>query len=264
LLKPLHGKMRTANACRFHAHAAPSSRACLQPLTDLADLLLLLHGSGQKHKCLIWSSTWLIGLTQRAKFQAFHQSWCTTCLQGLLTPRADATCAGLVLLPCSLMQDGFASAALALLQHIGITKAAQHNTPAVATAAAAAAASAAGSLRACTTADDERPPASKAFLHARQLAGTPHNALQVLLPVLQQLQACKPLPVGPLTSVMAAVRQVRAQLLEPARSVHCQPIRYNHLHACCLGCWSSPVVSSMRDACVTASVNDDYSSRETT
>lgn len=110
------------------------------------------------------------------------------------------------------MQDGFAPAALVFLQHVGSTKAVQHNTPAVATAASAAAASAAGALRAFTTADDERPPASKAFLHARQLAGNPHNALQVLLPVLQQLQAVKPLPVGPLTAVMAAVRQVCAGL----------------------------------------------------
>lgn len=112
------------------------------------------------------------------------------------------------------MQDGFAPAALAFLQHVGSTKAVQHDTPAVATAAAAAAASAAGALRAFTTADDERPPASKAFLHARQLAGNPHNALQVLLPVLQQLQAVKPLPVGPLTAVMAAVRQVGGRLCD--------------------------------------------------
>lgn len=107
------------------------------------------------------------------------------------------------------MQDGFAAAALTLLHHIGSTTAVQHEDPAVATAAAAAAVSAAACLRAFTTADDERPPASKAFLHARQLAGNPHNALQVLLPVLQQLQACKPLPVGHLTAVMAAIRQVR-------------------------------------------------------
>jgi hypothetical protein len=107
------------------------------------------------------------------------------------------------------MQDGVAAAVLALLAHIGTSKAVQHSEAGVASAAAAAAAAAAGVLRALTTADDERPPASKAFLHARQLAGNPHNALSVLLPVLQQLQSCDPLPAGHLTAVMAAVRQVR-------------------------------------------------------
>lgn len=110
------------------------------------------------------------------------------------------------------MQDGFAAAALSLLQHIGATSAVQHSTPAVATAATSAGAAAAGALRAFTTADDARPPASKAFSHARQLAGKPHNALAVLLPVLQQLQDVKGggLPVGPLMAVMSAVRQVRS------------------------------------------------------
>jgi hypothetical protein len=107
------------------------------------------------------------------------------------------------------MQDGWAAAALTLLQHIGSTHAVQSEPPALAGAAASAAAYACGTLRACTTADDERPPASKAFLHARLLAGPPHNALGVLLPVLVQLASCTPLPAGPLAAVMAAVRQVR-------------------------------------------------------
>ena len=79
--------------------------------------------------------------------------------------------------------------------------------------AATAAGAAAGALRAFTTADDDRPPASKAFMHARLLAGQPHNALQVLLPVLQQLQQQQgpERRLGPLMQVVAAVRQVRAQ-----------------------------------------------------
>jgi len=73
---------------------------------------------------------------------------------------------------------------------------------------AAAAGAAAGALRAFATADDERPPASKAFLHSRLLAGQPNNALQVLLSVMKQLQQLQPRPLGPLIAVLGAVRQV--------------------------------------------------------
>lgn len=78
-------------------------------------------------------------------------------------------------------------------------------------ACAAAAGAAAGALRSFTTADDERPPASKAFAHARQLAGKQHAALDVLLAVLRQLPhptGDRP-PLGAVVAVMAAVRQVR-------------------------------------------------------
>lgn len=100
---------------------------------------------------------------------------------------------------------GVAADLLQLLQLLANTP----NGLAAAPQAAAAAGAAAGALRAFTTADDDRPPASKAFMHARLLAGKPHNALQVLLPVLQQLQQGPERPVGPLMSVLAAVRQVR-------------------------------------------------------
>jgi len=107
------------------------------------------------------------------------------------------------------MQNGFAPAALTLLQHITTSNTLTPDSPAaVAAAAATAAAAAAGALRAFTTADDERPPASKAFLHARLLAGKPHHALTVLLPVLRQLQGQQQLAVGPLTAVVGAIRQV--------------------------------------------------------
>eukprot|EP00775_Hariotina_reticulata_P012080 gene12080-12220_t len=76
--------------------------------------------------------------------------------------------------------------------------------------AAAAAGAAAGALRAFATADDDRPPASKAFLHSRLLAGKPNNALQVLLLVLKQLQQQQPRPLGPLISVLGAIRQIAA------------------------------------------------------
>lgn len=96
-----------------------------------------------------------------------------------------------------------------LLQLLQLLPDSLQNTATAPTAVAAAGA-AAGALRAFTTADDDRPPASKAFMHARLLAGQPHNALQVLLPVLQHMQQGPNRRVGPLMAVLAAVRQVRA------------------------------------------------------
>jgi hypothetical protein len=99
---------------------------------------------------------------------------------------------------------GVAADLLQLLQLLAATPGGLASSP----KAAAAAGAAAGALRAFTTADDDRPPASKAFMHARLLAGKPNNALQVLLPVLQQLQQGPDRQIGPLVSVLAAIRQV--------------------------------------------------------
>jgi hypothetical protein len=103
---------------------------------------------------------------------------------------------------------GLAADLLQLLQLLADTPGGLASSP----QAAAAAGAAAGALRAFTTADDDRPPASKAFMHARLLAGKPNNALQVLLPVLQQLQQGPDRQVGPLVAVLAAIRQVRKQM----------------------------------------------------
>jgi hypothetical protein len=159
----------------------------------------------------------------------------------------------------SFMQDGVAAAVLALLAHNGTTTAVQHSDAAVASTAAAAAAAAAGVLRALTTADDERPLASKAFLHARQLAGNPHNALSALLPVLQQLQSCEPLPAGHLTAVMAAVRQVRG-LLEGFQcgvswggatlSLACTAMTASHCSPAGVSAWSRTWTTIMQLACI--------------
>ncbi|GLC34380.1 hypothetical protein PLESTB_000734900 [Pleodorina starrii] len=64
-----------------------------------------------------------------------------------------------------------------------------------------------GVVRSVTTADDERPPASKAFMHARVLAKS-HAAIRVLLSVLRRVPAA----TEPATAcrVLATVRQVAA------------------------------------------------------
>lgn len=58
-----------------------------------------------------------------------------------------------------------------------------------------------------TTADDERPPSSKAFMHARVLAKS-HAAIRVLLAVLRRVPAA----THPATAVrvLGTVRQVAA------------------------------------------------------
>lgn len=114
------------------------------------------------------------------------------------------------------MDMGVASDLLKLLQLLSSSIKLSNSS----SAAVSAAASAAGALRAFTTADDDRPPASKAFMHARLLAGQPHNALQVLLPVLQQLQQGIERRVGPLIAVVAAIRQVRRLLLLHSDVLH--------------------------------------------
>ncbi|GLI67218.1 hypothetical protein VaNZ11_011142 [Volvox africanus] len=64
-----------------------------------------------------------------------------------------------------------------------------------------------GVVRSVTTADDERPPASKAFMHARILAKS-HAAIRVLLAVLRRVPAAQ----EPATAcrVLGTVRQVAA------------------------------------------------------
>ncbi|GIL83032.1 hypothetical protein Vretimale_8546 [Volvox reticuliferus] len=64
-----------------------------------------------------------------------------------------------------------------------------------------------GVVRSVTTADDERPPASKAFMHARVLAKS-HAAIRVLLGVLRRVPAAQ----EPATAcrVLGTVRQVAA------------------------------------------------------
>lgn len=60
-----------------------------------------------------------------------------------------------------------------------------------------------GALRSFTTADDERPPASKAFTHARMLAK--HNSgMRVILAALKRAGGDTETAV----SVLAAVKQV--------------------------------------------------------
>ena len=110
--------------------------------------------------------------------------------------------------PCRFVDMGLAADLLQLLQLLAATPAGLAAAP----QAAAAAGAAAGALRAFATADDDRPPASKAFMHARLLAGKPNHALTVLLPVLQQLQQGPDRQVGPLVSVLAAIRQVSASM----------------------------------------------------
>ncbi|KAF6264410.1 armadillo-type protein [Scenedesmus sp. NREL 46B-D3] len=110
---------------------------------------------------------------------------------------------------CRFIDMGVAADLLQLLQLLAATPGGVASAPQAA-AAAAAAGAAAGALRAFTTADDDRPPASKAFMHARLLAGKPNNALQVLLPVLQQLQQGPSRHIGPLVAVLAAIRQIAA------------------------------------------------------
>lgn len=107
---------------------------------------------------------------------------------------------------CRFVDMGLAADLLQLLQLLAATPAGLAAAP----QAAAAAGAAAGALRAFATADDDRPPASKAFMHARLLAGKPNHALTVLLPVLQQLQQGPDRQVGPLVSVLAAIRQIAA------------------------------------------------------
>ncbi len=60
-------------------------------------------------------------------------------------------------------------------------------------------------LRSVTTADDERPPSSKAFVHARLLCKH-HAAIRVLLGVLRRVRAAE----EPATAcvVLSTVRQV--------------------------------------------------------
>ena len=62
-------------------------------------------------------------------------------------------------------------------------------------------------VRSVTTADDERPPSSKAFMHARVLAKS-HAAIRVLLAVLRRVPAA----THPATAVrvLGTVRQVAA------------------------------------------------------
>ncbi|WIA28447.1 hypothetical protein OEZ86_010991 [Tetradesmus obliquus] len=107
---------------------------------------------------------------------------------------------------CRFVDMGLAADLLQLLQLLAATPAGLAAAP----QAAAAAGAAAGALRAFATADDDRPPAAKAFMHARLLAGKPNHALTVLLPVLQQLQQGPDRQVGPLVSVLAAIRQIAA------------------------------------------------------
>lgn len=116
---------------------------------------------------------------------------------------ADAA-AGAVTWHRSFVDCGLAADLLQLLQLLG-----SNGDLAASPQAAAAARGAAGTLRALATADDERPPASKAFTHARLLAGPPNNALSVLLPVLQQLQQGAAPSVAPLVALLGAMRQVR-------------------------------------------------------
>ncbi len=72
----------------------------------------------------------------------------------------------------------------------------------------------AAQLRSVTTADDERPPGSKAFMHARVLAKS-HAAIRVLLGVLRRVPAA----TQPATAcrVLNTVRQVRAAPLVHAQ-----------------------------------------------
>ncbi|KAF8072541.1 ARMC6 [Scenedesmus sp. PABB004] len=98
---------------------------------------------------------------------------------------------------CRFVDMGVAADLLSLLSLLAAPGAADPAAGlAAAPAAAAAAGAAAGALRAFATADDERPPASKAFMHARLLAGKPNHALRVLLPALRQLQAGPERPLG--------------------------------------------------------------------
>ncbi|EFJ47195.1 hypothetical protein VOLCADRAFT_105247 [Volvox carteri f. nagariensis] len=64
-----------------------------------------------------------------------------------------------------------------------------------------------GVVRSVTTADDERPPASKAFMHARLLAKN-HAAIRVLLGVLRRVPAAE--EPGTACRVLGTVRQVAA------------------------------------------------------
>ncbi|KXZ54662.1 hypothetical protein GPECTOR_4g728 [Gonium pectorale] len=65
-----------------------------------------------------------------------------------------------------------------------------------------------GVLRAVTTADDERPPSSRAFVHARLLAGSQHGAIRVLLGVLRRLPAEQ--EPATVCKLLGTVRQIAA------------------------------------------------------
>ena len=98
--------------------------------------------------------------------------------------------------PCSrrFVDSGFAADLVQLLQHKELTS--------------EAAAACAGALRSFTTADDERPPASKAFVHARVLAKN-SKALQALLQALNSTASNSSSGSKTAIALLDAVRQVR-------------------------------------------------------
>jgi hypothetical protein len=91
------------------------------------------------------------------------------------------------------VDSGFAGELVQLLHHEGLTP--------------EAAAACAGALRSFTTADDERPPASKAFVHARVLAKN-SKALQALLQALNRTASSSSNNKAAI-GLLDAVRQVR-------------------------------------------------------
>lgn len=64
-----------------------------------------------------------------------------------------------------------------------------------------------GTVRSVVTADDDRPPASKAFMHARLLAKT-HSAIRVLLSLVKRVSAAQQTEV--LAAVLSGVRMLAA------------------------------------------------------
>ncbi|KAG2442170.1 hypothetical protein HYH02_009658 [Chlamydomonas schloesseri] len=106
---------------------------------------------------------------------------------------AEAAAKGVEETKCKLVEGGVAATLLELLQ--------QPEAPLELIGAAC------GVVRSVTTADDERPPASKAFMHARVLAKS-HAAIRVLLAVLRRVPAAT--HPATVVRVLGTVRQVAA------------------------------------------------------
>ncbi|KAG2434650.1 hypothetical protein HXX76_007544 [Chlamydomonas incerta] len=106
---------------------------------------------------------------------------------------AEAAAKGVEETKCKLVEGGVAATLLELLQ--------QPEAPLELIGAAC------GVVRSVTTADDERPPSSKAFMHARILAKS-HSAIRVLLAVLRRVPAAT--HPATVVRVLGTVRQVAA------------------------------------------------------
>lgn len=114
-------------------------------------------------------------------------------VQAAVAAAAEAGARGVEETKCRLVDVGFAAALLGIL--------AQPSTSLELVAPAC------GVIRSVTTADDERPPSSKAFMHARMLAKA-SSAIKVLLGVLLRVPPAEEPAL--LVVVLGTVRQVAA------------------------------------------------------